>query len=62
MQPLGLTQGAPRPPWGSDVNELCNGKRGHGPTALTSPRFAIPDLANVQRGDLWEAMNSPRAA
>jgi len=68
MEPMGLTQGAlaevmsvPR----KHVNELCNNRRNvTAPTALILARVFgnSPDFwLNVQRrGDLWEAMNSPR--
>lgn len=68
LRPLGLTQialaeamGVPR----KHVNELCNDRRSvTAPTALILARVLgnSPDFwLNVQRrGDLWEAMNSPR--
>ena len=68
MKPMDLTQGAlaeamsvPR----KHVNELCNDRRTvTAPTALILARVFgnSPDFwLNVQRrGDLWEAMHSPR--
>ncbi|HLY04843.1 MAG TPA: HigA family addiction module antitoxin [Rhizomicrobium sp.] len=68
MEPMGLTQGALAEAMGvprKHVNELCNGRRAvTAATALilarvfdNSPEFWL----NVQRrGDLWDAMNSPR--
>ncbi len=68
MEPMGLTQGALAEAMGvqrKHVNELCNQRRAVTvPTALilarvfgNSPEFWL----NVQRrGDLWEAMHSPR--
>ena len=68
MQPMGLTQAALAEAMGvqrKHVNELCNDRRTV--TAVTAPILArvfgnSPDFwLNVQRrGDLWEAMNSPR--
>jgi addiction module HigA family antidote len=68
LQPLGLTQAALAEAMGvqrKHVNELCNNRRNV--TAVTalilarvfgnSPEFWL----NVQRrGDLWQAMHSPR--
>jgi len=68
MRPFELTQGALAEAMGvrrKHVNELCNSRRnGTAATALilarvfgNSPEFWL----NVQRrGDLWEAMHSPR--
>lgn len=68
MQPLGLTQAALAEAMGvqrKHVNELCNNRRNvTAATALilarvfgNSPEFWL----NVQRrGDLWQAMHSPR--
>lgn len=68
MEPMGVTQGALADAMGvprKHVNELCNDRRAvTAPTALilahvfgNSPEFWL----NVQRrGDLWEAMHSPR--
>ncbi len=68
LRPMGLTQvalagamGVPR----KHVNELCNDRRSvTAPTALILERVLgnSPDFwLNVQRrGDLWEAMHSPR--
>jgi antitoxin HigA-1 len=68
MEPMGLTQGVLAEAMGvsrKHVNELCNDRRAvTAPTALilarvfgNSPEFWL----NVQRrGDLWEAMHSPR--
>jgi addiction module HigA family antidote len=68
MEPMGLTQAALAEAMGvprKHVNELCNERRAvTAPTALilarvfgNSPEFWL----NVQRrGDLWEAMHSPR--
>jgi addiction module HigA family antidote len=68
MQPLGLTQAALATAMGvprKHVNELCNDRRTvTAPTALILARVFgnSPDFwLNVQRrGDLWEAMHSPR--
>ena len=68
MQPMGLTQAALAAAMGvqrKHVNELCNGRRGvTAATALILARVFgnSPDFwLNVQRrGDLWEAMNSPK--
>ena len=68
MQPMGLTQGALATAMGvprKHVNELCNERRAvTAPTALILARVFgnSPDFwLNVQRrGDLWEAMHSPR--
>ena len=68
MQPMGLTQGALAAAMGvprKHVNELCNERRAvTAPTALILARVFgnSPDFwLNVQRrGDLWEAMHSPR--
>ncbi len=67
-QPMGLTQGALATAMGlprKHVNELCNERRAvTAPTALILARVFgnSPDFwLNVQRrGDLWEAMHSPR--
>src|SRR5277367_5793840 len=68
MEPMGLTQTALAKAMGvqrKHVNELCNNRRNvTAATALilarvfaNSPEFWL----NVQRrGDLWEAMHSPR--
>ena len=68
IQPLGLTQAALAAAMGvqrKHVNELCNNRRNvTAATALilarvfgNSPEFWL----NVQRrGDLWQAMHSPR--
>lgn len=68
MRPLGLTQtalaeamGVPR----KHANELCTGRRAVTvPTALILARVFgnSPDfwLNTQRRGDLWEAMHSPR--
>ena len=69
MEPFGLTQSALAEAMGvqrKHVNELCNGRRNvTAATALILARVFgnSPDFwLNVQRrGDLWEAMNSPRA-
>ncbi len=68
MEPMGLTQGALAKAMGvqrKHVNELCNNRRTvTAATALILARvFSIsPDFwLNVQRrGDLWDAMHSPR--
>ena len=68
MQPLGLTQTALAEAMGvqrKHVNELCNDRRNvTAATALILARVFgnSPDFwLNVQRrGDLWEAMHSPR--
>ena len=68
MQPLELTQGALAEAMGvqrKHVNELCNNRRNvTAATALILARVFgnSPDFwLNVQRrGDLWEAMHSPR--
>ena len=68
MEPMGLTQGALAKAMGVQrklVNELCNNRRAvTAPTALILARVFgnSPDFwLNVQRrGDLWEAMHSPR--
>lgn len=68
MRPLGLTQAALATAMGvprKHVNELCNDRRTvAAPTALILARVFgnSPDFwLNVQRrGDLWEAMHSPR--
>jgi addiction module HigA family antidote len=68
MQPLGLTQAALAKAMGvqrKHVNELCNNRRNvTAPTALVLARVFgnSPDFwLNVQRrGDLWEAMHSPK--
>src|SRR3954454_2518506 len=68
MAPMGLTQGALAKAMGvqrKHVNELCNNRRAvTAPTALVLARVfgTSPDFwLNVQRrGDLWEAMHSPR--
>jgi addiction module HigA family antidote len=68
MRPLGLTQGALAEAMGvqrKHVHELCNDPRNvTPPTALILARVFgnSPDFwLNVQRrGDLWEAMHSPR--
>jgi addiction module HigA family antidote len=69
MRPMGLTQGALAEAMGvprKHVNELCNDRSNvTAPTALILARVFgnSPDFwLNVQRrGDLWEAMNDPRA-
>ena len=68
MEPMGLTQGVLAKAMGvqrKHVNELCNNRRAvTAPTALILARVFSnsPDFwLNVQRrGDLWEAMHSPR--
>src|SRR5438128_6508205 len=68
MEPMGLTQAALAEAMGvqrKHVNELCNDRRAvTAPTALILARVFgnSPDFwSNVQRrGDLWEAMHSPR--
>jgi addiction module HigA family antidote len=68
MGPMGLTQGALAEAMGvqrKHVNELCNARRTvTAPTALILARVFgnSPDFwLNVQRrGDLWEAVRSPR--
>jgi antitoxin HigA-1 len=68
MQPLGLTQAALAEAMGvprKHVNELCNARRTvTAPTALILARVFgnSPDFwLNVQRrGDLWDAMHSPK--
>jgi antitoxin HigA-1 len=68
MAPIGLTQGALAKAMGvqrKHVNELCNDRRKvTAPTALILARVfgnSADFWLNVQRrGDLWEAMNSPR--
>ena len=68
MQPQGLTQGALAEAMGvqrKHVNELCNNRRNvTAATALILARVFgnSPDFwLNVQRrGDLWDAMHSPR--
>ena len=68
MKPMGLTQGALAKAMGvqrKHVNELCNGRRNvTAATALILARVFGngPDFwLNAQRrGDLWEAMHSPR--
>jgi addiction module HigA family antidote len=68
MAPMGLTQGALAEAMGvqrKHVNELCNNRRNAtAPTALILARVFgnSPDFwLNVQRrGDLWDAMHSPR--
>jgi len=68
MQPLGLTQAALAKAMGvqrKHVNELCNNRRNvTAPTALILARVFgnSPDFwLNVQRrGDLWEAIHSPK--
>jgi addiction module HigA family antidote len=68
MEPMGLTQAALAEAMGvprKHVNELCNQRRAvTARTALilarvfgNSPEFW---LNTQRRGDLWEAMNSPR--
>jgi addiction module HigA family antidote len=69
MHPMGLTQAALAEAMGvlrKHVNEFCNDRRNvTAPTALILARVFgnSPDFwLNVQRrGDLWEAMNDPRA-
>src|SRR6201982_2087169 len=68
LRPMGLTQGALAEAMGvqrKHVNELCNDRRSvTAPTALILARVFgnSPDFwLNVQRrGDLWEAMHSPK--
>jgi addiction module HigA family antidote len=68
MEPMGLTQGALAKAMGvqrKHVNELCNNRRTvTAATALILARVFgnSPDFwLNVQRrGDLWDAMHSPR--
>src|SRR5208337_1107856 len=68
MHPMGLTQAALAEAMGvqrKHVNELCNGRRSvTAATALILARVFgnSPDFwLNVQRrGDLWEALNSPK--
>jgi addiction module HigA family antidote len=68
MQPLGLTQAALAEAMGvprKHVNELCNDRRSvTAATALILARVFgnSPDFwLNVQRrGDLWQALHSPR--
>jgi addiction module HigA family antidote len=68
MEPMGLTQGALAEAMGvprKHVNELCNGRRAITvPTALILARVfgnsADFWLNTQRRGDLWEALNSPR--
>jgi addiction module HigA family antidote len=68
MAPMGLTQGALAKAMGvqrKHVNELCNDRRKvTAPTALILARVfgnSADFWLNVQRrGELWEAMNSPR--
>src|ERR1700745_2168067 len=68
MEPRGLTRGALAKAMGvqrKHVNELCNNRRNvTAPTALILARVFgnSPDFwLNVQRrGDLWEAMHSPK--
>jgi addiction module HigA family antidote len=68
MEPMGLTQGVLAEAMGvqrKHVNELCNDRRNvTAPTALILARVFgnSPDFwLNVQRrGDLWNAMHSPR--
>ena len=68
MEPMGLTQGVLAKAMGvqrKHVNELCNNRRNvTAPTALILGRVFgnSPDFwLNVQRrGDLWDAMHSPR--
>jgi len=68
MRPLGLTQAALAAAMGvprKHVNELCNDRRGvTAPTALILARVFdnSPDfwLNTQRRGDLWQAMHSPR--
>jgi addiction module HigA family antidote len=68
MAPMGLTQGALAEAMGvqrKHVNELCNNQRNvTAATALILARVFgnSPDFwLNVQRrGDLWDAMHSPR--
>ncbi|WP_036240759.1 HigA family addiction module antitoxin [Mesorhizobium sp. STM 4661] len=68
IEPMGLTQAALAEAMGvqrKHVNELCNDRRGvTAATALILARVFgnSPDFwLNVQRrGDLWEAMHTPR--
>lgn len=68
LAPLGLTQGAVAEAMGvqrKHVNELCNGRRAvTAPTALILARVfdnSADFWLNLQRrGDLWDAMHSPR--
>ena len=68
MEPLGLTQGALAKAMGvqrKHVNELCNNRRNvTAATALILARVfgnSADFWLNLQRrGDLWEAMHSPR--
>jgi addiction module HigA family antidote len=68
MEPMSLTQGALAKAMGvqrKHVNELCNNRRAvTAATALILARVFgnSPDFwLNVQRrGDLWDAMHSPR--
>src|SRR6267143_3837294 len=68
MEPMRLTQGVLAKAMGvqrKHVNELCNNRRAvTAPTALILARVfgnSADFWLNVQRrGDLWEAMNSPR--
>ena len=68
MEPMGLTQGALAKAMGvqrKHVNELCNNRRTvTAATALILARVFgnSPDFwLNIQRrGDLWDAMHSPR--
>src|SRR6202040_2170458 len=68
MEPMGLTQGVLAEAMGGQrkhVNELCNDRRNvTAPTALILARVFgnSPDFwLNVQRrGNLWNAMHSPR--
>jgi addiction module HigA family antidote len=68
MRPMGLTQGALAEAMGvprKHVNELCNDRRAvTAPTALILARVfgnSAEFWLNVQRrGDLWEAMHSPK--
>jgi antitoxin HigA-1 len=68
MEPMGLTQAALAEAMGvprKHVNELCNERRAvTAPTALILARVfgnSAEFWLNVQRrGDLWEAMHSPR--
>src|SRR5580704_3977209 len=68
MAPMGLTQGVLAEAMGvqrKHVNELCNDRRAvTAPTALILARVfgnSADFWLNVQRrGDLWQAMHSPR--
>jgi len=68
MEPMGLTQSALADAMGvqrKHVNELCNDRRNvTAATALILARVfgnSADFWLNVQRrGDLWDAMNSPR--